>query len=141
MSDRVRIILAVETSMPEAIRRDVDQSLKLAGWKAAREDQTCWVCKTLPNEIEDYERQVRKALEFAAFTAGASGRLSFALKIGDDSPRVCAVRVGSGGLKTKNVIERGRGLEFATEKVPNGGASNIPSATNMPGNTQLQTAF
>lgn len=141
MSERVRIILAVEQSMPEAIRRDVEDSLLLSVWTAAKDDQTCWICRARITEVEDIERQVRRALEFAAFTAGAAGRLPFALKIGDDSPRVCAVRVGSGGLKTKNVMDRARGLEFATEKVPNGGASNIPSSTDMPGNTQLQTAF
>lgn len=139
MSERVRVVLAVEESIAEAIRCELDSSLEAAGWFAASDDYTCWVCKAKTDQTEEIERRVRKMMEFAAFNAGVDGRLTFALKIGESSPKVSAVRVGFGGEKTKPIIPRCSHSDFATERVPNGGAARLPSSISLP--TQLKTAF
>jgi len=141
MSERVRVVLAVEQTLPESVRVELDSSLEGAGWFSASEDYTCWVCRAKVYETADLERQVNKMMEFAAFNAGVEGRLSFALKVGEGSPKVCSTRVGSGGLKTRPVLPKSTGLNFATERVPNAGISQMPSSTNLPGVTQLKTAF
>lgn len=138
MSERVRVILAVEESISEAIRVDLDASLEAAGWFSASDDYTCWVCKAKADQTDEIERVVRKMMEFAAFNAGVEGRLTFCLKIGESSPKVSAVRVGFGGEKTKPIVPRAVS-EFSTERVPNGGAARLPDSLSLP--TQLKTAF
>lgn len=138
---RVRVILAVEHEFPEAARLEIGESLESAGWVPVGDSNDCWLCRARVDEADHIERQVRKILEFAAFTAGLQGRFPFALKMGDLPPRSCAVRLGSGGMKTKSVPARSAGVDFATEKVPNGGIGRLASGTNIPGVTQLKTAF
>lgn len=140
-SSRVRVILAVEHEFPEAVRLEIGESLEMAGWVPVGDSNDCWLCRARVDEVDRIERQVRKILEFAAFTAGLNGRLPFALKMGNLPPRACAVRLGSGGMKTKSVPQRSSGVDFATEKVPNGGIGRLASGTNLPGLTQLKTAF
>ncbi|MCZ7605258.1 MAG: hypothetical protein M5U25_04145 [Planctomycetota bacterium] len=138
---RVRVILAVEHDFPENVRREIGESLELVGWVPVGESYDCWLCRARLDEAERIERQVRKILEFAAFTAGLQGRLPFALKMGDLAPRSSAVRLGSGGMKTKSVPQRSSGVDFATEKIPNGGIERLAHGPNLPGLTQLKTAF
>lgn len=138
---RVRVVLAVDNTLPEQIRADIDESLEAAGWIPASDDFDCWVCRARVDEIERIERRVRKVFEFAAFTAGFSGRVSFALKLGELNPRTCVLRLGDGGMKTKPVVARNSGVDFATERVPNGGANRLPHGMDLPGVTQLKTAF
>lgn len=139
MSERVRVVLAVEESLSEAIRVELDSSLEAAGWFSASDDYTCWVCKAKTDRADQLERRVRKMMEFAAFSAGVDGRLTFALKIGEGLPKVSAIRVGLGGMKTKPVLARTSHSDFATERVPNGGAARLPDSLSLP--TQLKTAF
>lgn len=139
MSDRVRVVLAVEDNLPESIRVELDASLEAAGWFAASDDFTCWVCKAKSDQMDEIEHRVRKMMEFAAFNAGVDGRLPFCLKVGEGAPKVSAVRIGSGGEKTKPVVARNSHTDFATERVPNGGAAQLPSTLSLP--TQLKTAF
>ena len=139
MSERVRVVLAVDEHLSEAIRVELDASLEAAGWFAASDDYTCWVCKAKSQDTEELERRVRKMMEFAAFSAGVDGRLPFALKLGEASPKVSSVRVGSGGMKTKPVVPRCSHSDFGTEKIPNGGAGRLPDSISLP--TQLKTAF
>jgi hypothetical protein len=140
-SARVRVILAVEHEFPESVRLEIGESLESAGWVPIGGSNDCWLCRARVDEADRIERQVRKILEFAAFTAGLQGRLPFALKMGELPPRSCAVRLGSGGMKTRSVPARSSGVDFATEKVPNGGIDRLASGTNIPGFTQLKTAF
>ena len=108
MSERVRVVLAVEHTLPESVRVELDSSLEGAGWFSASEDYTCWVCRAKIYETVELERQVNKMMEFAAFNAGVEGRLSFALKVGEGSPKVCSTRVGNGGLKTRPVLPKSK---------------------------------
>ncbi|MBZ0136270.1 MAG: hypothetical protein K8I27_07855 [Planctomycetes bacterium] len=139
MSERIRVVLAVDEALPEPVRVELDSSLEAAGWFSASDDYTCWVCKARGYEFDEVERQVRKMLEFAAFNAGIEGRLTFALKLGESTPKVSALRVGSGGLKTKPVAPRALKSEFSTERVSDGGMSHLPAPASLP--TQLKTAF
>lgn len=138
---RVRVILAVEHEFPPGVRLEIGESLEMAGWVPAGDNNDCWICRARVDEADRIERQVRKILEFAAFTAGLEGRLPFALKMGELPPRSCAVRLGSGGMKTKLLPVRGSGVDFATEKVPNGGIQRLAHGAGIPGVTQLKTAF
>jgi hypothetical protein len=140
MSTRIRVVLAIETDLPANVRAELDDSLVAAGWFAASDDYTCWVCRARSHEMEELERQVRGALQFAAFNAGVHGRLPYALKVGDEAPKVTAIRMGSAERRTKS-HGRARGLDFATERISNGGASSLPNPSQLPGVTQLKTAF
>jgi hypothetical protein len=138
---RVRVVLAVDETVPEEVRADIDESLEAAGWMPASDRYDCWVCRARIDEIEKIERRVRKVFEFAAFTAGFSGRITFALKLGELSPRSCELHLGDGGRRTRHVVARNSGVDFATERVPNGGVSCIPSGTQLPEVTSMKTAF
>jgi hypothetical protein len=140
MSLRTRIILALNQGYPIGVRVEIGEALEMSGWVPAGDNHDCWICRAREDEIDEIERRVRKIIEFAAFTVGIAGRLAFALKVGSHEPRSCAVRIGSGGMKTKPVPAKSRGLEFATKDVP-GGPTRMPGDTSCPGVTQLKTAF
>ena len=138
---RIRIVLAVDESLPQEVRADVAESLEASGWVPASDGYDCWICRARIDEVEKIERRVRKVFEFAAFTAGFEGRVTFALKLGELNPRTCSMRIGDGGMKTKPIVARNSGADFATERVPNGGASRLPESVNLPNLTSLKTAF
>ncbi|MCA8913339.1 MAG: hypothetical protein KDB82_16695 [Planctomycetes bacterium] len=140
MSPRTRVILALNQGYPISARVQIGEALEMSGWVPAGDNHDCWICRAREDEIDEIERRVRKIIEFAAFTGGLEGRLAFALKVGGHEPRSCAVRIGSGGMKTKPVPEKSRGLDFATKSVP-GGPPRLPGDTSCPGVTQLKTAF
>lgn len=140
MSNRVRVIMALNEGVAGMVRFSIGEALESAGWVPAGDNEDCWICRAREDEIDQIERRVRKIIEFAGFTAEIEGRLSFVLKVGTSEPRSCAVRIGSGGLKTKPIPEKSRGLDFATKNVP-GGPVRMPGETNCPGVTQLKTAF
>lgn len=140
-SPRVRVVLAVDHELPEDVRVDIDESLGAAGWIPASNEFDCWVCRARVDEVEKIERRVRKVFEFAAFTAGFEGQVTFALKLGELNPRSCSIHLGGGGLKTKVLPQRNSGVDFATERVPNGGANRLPRSMDLPEVTSLKTAF
>ncbi|MCA8935760.1 MAG: hypothetical protein KDB68_06095 [Planctomycetes bacterium] len=140
MSTRARVIMALSQGYPEEVRFDIGETLESAGWVPTGDNHDCWMCRAQKDEIDEIERKVRKIIEFAAFTVGVEGRLSFVMKVDSDEPRTCAVRIGSGGIKTKPIPEKSRGLDFATKNVP-GGSTEKPNGKDFPGVTQLKTAF
>jgi hypothetical protein len=137
MSDHTKIILLFDESLPEAVRRELGGLLESAGWVAASDNETCFVCRAKADDMDKIERRVRKSIEFAAFTAGQTGRFPFVLQVGESEPYALSARVG--GLKTEPV-KRNSGLDFATERIP-GSQAQLPRELQSPGITQLKTAF
>jgi len=140
MNSRIRIILLLDHAMPEELRRELGEILTGAAWTAASDDNTTFVCRARPDDLAKVKRQVRKTIEFAAFTAGQTGRISFILKAGDEEPVALSVSVGLPGTMTRPVKARAGGLDFATERVP-GGSTSLPANLQSGTMTQLKTAF
>lgn len=137
---KTRVILALDQSMEAAMRSEMRDQLEELGWEPIGKADDMWKTATSESSFDGVERRVRKAIEFAAFTAGIEGQVSFVIKYGTDEPRSLAVRIGSGGRKTDAVKpKRFSGANFATEKVPSVG--RIPGDTEVPQSTQLKTAF
>jgi hypothetical protein len=134
MSERIRVILLLDQSLPEAARAELGALLEDSGWASASDDETVFVCRARMDKLEIVEQRVRKSIEFAAFTAGQTGRFPFVLKVGDGEPRALVARVGE---KTAVVKARSSGLDFATERLP----AQLPRDLRSPSLTQLKTAF
>src|SRR5688572_15686850 len=137
MSERIRIILMFGSSLPEPVRSELGALLEDSGWVPASDNETVFVCRAQADDLEKIKRRVRKSIEFAAFTAGQTGRFPFVLKIGDAEPVALVAQVG--GAKTAPVKARSSGLDFATERIAN--QATVPKELQSPSVTQLKTAF
>jgi hypothetical protein len=137
MSDRVRVILMFDQNLAESVRSELGALLEDAGWAAASDNDSCFICRAQTDAAVKVERRVRKSIEFAAFTAGQTGRFPFVLKIGDAEPVTMVAQVG--GAKTEPIKARSSGLDFATERIPN--QATLPKELQSPSVTQLKTAF
>jgi hypothetical protein len=137
MSDYTKIILLFDESLPETARGELGDLLESSGWVAASDNDTCFVCRARADDLDKIEQRARKSIEFAAFSAGLTGRFPFVMQVGDNEPYALSARVG--GLKT-GPVKRNSGLNFATERVPNR-PPQLPKELRSPSVTQLKTAF
>jgi hypothetical protein len=135
MSERIRVILMLDQSLPEVARSELGTLLEDSGWAPASDNETVFVCRARTDRLDKVEQRVRKSIEFAAFTAGQTGRFPFVLKVGEGEPKALTARVG--GTETAVVKARSSGLNFATERLP----AQLPSDLRSPSLTQLKTAF
>ena len=136
-TERIRVILMLHGSLAKEVRDELGALLLGAGWTAASDDATCYVCRAQPDDLAKMEHRVRKSIEFAAFTSGHTGRFPFVLKIGESDPKALAARIG--GVKTEPV-KRNSGLDFATERIADSRPA-LPKELRSPNVTQLKTAI
>ncbi len=136
---RTRVILAIDKSLDANLRSELRENLEDVGWVPIGDNDDMWKCGSSTDDMNEIERRIRKAIEFAAFTSGVAGEFGFAVKVGTQPTQSFKVHIGTGGRSTKVVPKRRSGLDFATEKVASVGP--MPSNTQHPEGTQLKTAF